>query len=277
MNHINHHHIMDNYLDINRKLWNAKVAPHLASDFYFVDEFLQGKTSLNTIELELLGDISGKSVLHLQCHFGQDSISLSRLGAQVTGVDFSDVAISEAKILAKKAGTDTQFIESDIYDLPNHLDQKFDVVFTSYGTIGWLPDLQKWAAVISHFLKPEGKLGFVEFHPIIWMFDDDFTHLKYNYFKENPIIENQIGTYADKTADISGQEISWNHATSEVLNSLINNGLQIQMFNEYDYSPYPCFNQIVEIAPKKYQIAPFGNRVPYVFAIVAQKKSVSNS
>ncbi len=138
---------MENYLETNRKSWNAKVEPHLKSDFYFVDEFLKGRTSLNSIELELLGEIAGKSILHLQCHFGQDSISLSRLGAQVTGIDLSDTAIEAAKNLAQKAETSTEFICTDLYNLPNVLDRKFDMVFTSYGTIGWLPDLKKWAEI----------------------------------------------------------------------------------------------------------------------------------
>ena len=118
---------MENYLDINRKLWNAKVNSHLKSDFYFVDEFLQGRTSLNSIELDLLGDIKGKKILHLQCHFGQDTISLSRLGARVTGIDLSDKAIEAAIDLAEKCGTDTDFMVSDVYDLPNVLHQKFDL------------------------------------------------------------------------------------------------------------------------------------------------------
>ena len=132
---------MKNYLEINRKSWNAKVEPHLKSDFYFVDEFLNGRTSLNSIELEILGDVSGKEILHLQCHFGQDSISLSRMGAKVTGIDLSDKSIEAAKDLAQKCGTDTRFLVSDVYALPEVLDQKFDIVYTSYRTIGWLPDL----------------------------------------------------------------------------------------------------------------------------------------
>lgn len=178
---------MNNYIEINRDSWNAKVEHHLKSDFYFVDEFVNGRTSLNSIELDLLGDISGKEILHLQCHFGQDSIALARLGAKVTAMDLSDKAIEAARELNRECGTDVEFIISDIYDLPDVLDKKFDLVFTTYGVIGWLPDLSKWAKVISHFLKPRGEFIFVEFHPVIWMFDDDFTHIKYNYFNEKPL------------------------------------------------------------------------------------------
>lgn len=264
---------MENYLDINRNSWNAKVEPHLKSDFYFVEEFIKGKTSLNSIELELLGDISGKDILHLQCHFGQDSIALSRLGANVTGIDLSDKAIETAKDLAHKCGTDTQFFVSDVYELPQNLNKKFDIVYTSYGTIGWLPDLNKWAEVISYFLKPGGKLVFVEFHPFVWMYDDDFTHIKYHYFNKEAITETYEGTYADKSADLKQEYVMWNHPTSEVLNSLIQNNLEINYFNEYDWSPYDCFLHNEKIGEKQYRIPQFGDKVPHVFAIGATKKS----
>jgi len=262
---------MENYLDINRKLWNAKVDSHLKSDFYFVDEFVKGRTSLNSIELELLGDIKDQEILHLQCHFGQDSISLSRLGAKVTGVDFSDEAISAAKNLAKKCETDTKFIVSDVYELPNILEKKFDIVYTTYGTIGWLPDLKKWAKVISTFLKPGGKLIFVEFHPFIWMFNDDFTEIKYDYFQGEPIIETSEGTYADQSAKISLQEVGWNHEISDVIQSLIDENLEIKNMQEYNYSPYSCFKNMIEIEKGKYHIPQFGAKVPYVYSLVAQK------
>ncbi len=263
---------MENYLDINRKLWNAKVDPHLKSDFYFVDEFIKGRTSLNAIEIQLLGAIKGKKILHLQCHFGQDSISLSRLGAKVTGVDLSDKAIEAAKDLAQKCGSDTEFVVSDVYNLPNILEEKFDIVYTTYGTIGWLPDLKKWAKVISSFLKPGGKLIFVEFHPFIWMFDNDFTKIEYDYFLGEPIVETVEGTYADKSAKISLQEVGWNHELSDVVQSLINEDLEIKNFQEYNYSPYSCFKNMEEFEKGKYRIPQFGAKVPYVYSLVSQKK-----
>lgn len=264
---------MENYLEINRKSWNAKVEPHLKSDFYFVDEFLKGRTSLNSIELELLGDLKDKSVLHLQCHFGQDSISLSRLGAQVTGIDLSDKAIVEAEKLARKCGTDTRFICTDLYNLPNVLDEKFDIVFTSYGTIGWLPDLERWAKVIAHFLKTDGKFIMAEFHPAVWMFDDDFDGVKYNYFNEKPIVETYEGTYADLSADIVQEYVMWNHSLAEVLQNLIDNDLVINQFKEFNWSPYPCFRHVEEFEKGKWRIPQFGNKLPLVFAVEAQKKS----
>ena len=157
------------------------------------------------------------------------------MGAKTVGVDLSDKAIETAKALAKKTDTTAEFICSDVYDLPNHLNQQFDMVYTSYGTIGWLPDLDKWAKIITQFLKPGGQLVFVEFHPVVWMFDYDFKTIAYNYFNVEPIIETEEGTYADKEANIKQESVGWNHDLSEVLNSLIQNGLTINCFNEYNY------------------------------------------
>lgn len=260
------------YLEINRTSWNAKVDFHLKSDFYFVEEFKKGTTSLNEPELRLLGNIEEKKVLHLQCHFGQDSISLSRLGAKVIGVDLSDKAIETAKNLAKECNSDAEFICSDVYNLPEILDKKFDIVFTSYGTIGWLPDLEKWAKVISHFLKPNGKFIFVEFHPVVWMFDDDFTHVKYKYSSKEAIVETYEGTYADQNANISQQYVMWNHGLADVFQSLINNGLEVKNFEELDWSPYACFRHTEEFEKGKYKIPQFGDKIPLVYTVSANKK-----
>ena len=261
-----------NYLEINRTSWNARTTHHITSEFYDVKGFLEGNTSLKPIELELLGDVKGKSILHLQCHFGQDTISLARLGAQCTGVDLSDKAIEAAEQLADKANIEASFICSDVYDLPNNLESKFDIVYTSYGVIGWLPDLDAWAKVISKFLKPSGKLVFVEFHPVVWMFDDDFTKIKYHYHNEKTILEEYTGTYADQNADIKTDYIGWNHSLSEVFQSLINNGLQIEHFEEYDYSNYNCFNETIEFETNKSRIKHLENKIPMMYSLTAIKK-----
>ncbi len=247
----------------------------MKSEFYDLDGFLKGRNSLNEIELNLLGNIKGKTILHLQCHFGQDSISLSRLGAIVTGVDLSDKAIESAKQIAKdtNSNSNAKFISSDIYDLPNHLNEKFDVVFTSYGTIGWLPDLDKWAKIISQFLKPDGKFVFVEFHPVVWMFNDNFDNIDYRYFNSGAIIETKNGTYADRNAEITQSYVMWNHGLSEVINSLISNDLEIISLNEFDYSPYNCFNKTIEVEPRKFRIEHLNNKIPMVFSLKASKKN----
>ncbi len=261
----------NDYIEINRNSWNNKVEFHLNSEFYDMDGFLKGRSSLNSIELELFGDVKGKTILHLQCHFGQDSISLSRLGANVTGIDLSDKAIESAKSIAKQTKSNAKFICCDIYDLPNHLNEQFDIVFTSYGTIGWLPDMDKWASIVSKYLKPSGQFVFAEFHPVVWMFDDEFNKIKYSYFNKGVIVETASGTYADKEADINQEYVMWNHSIGDVVNNLIKHGLTINAINEYDYSPYDCFANTIEFAPQKHRIAHLDNKIPMVYSILATK------
>lgn len=264
------------YVEINKKSWNNRTDVHFHSDFYDNENFIKGQTSLNEIEINLLGDVKGQTILHLQCHFGQDTISLNRLGARTTGVDLSDRAIQRAKELASLTNSDATFICCDIYELPEFLNEEFDIVFTSYGTIGWLPDLNKWANIISRFLKPNGKFIFVEFHPVVWMFDDNFSKIKYNYFNTGPIVETQEGTYADKNAPIRQDCVMWNHGISEVVNNLLRNGLDINSLDEFDYSPYNCFNETIESEPKRYSIKHLGNKIPMVYSIVATKKIINS-
>jgi len=264
--------IPKDYIAINKKTWNSKTDVHIASDFYDTEGFLNGKNTLNEIELALLGDVSGKKILHLQCHFGQDTLSFARRGAIATGVDLSDKAIERAREFNTKLNLDAEFINCDVYDLPNHLEEQFDIVFTSYGTIGWLPDLNKWANVVSHFLKPSGKLIMADFHPVVWMFDNDFKEVFYSYFNVEPIIEAESGTYAERDAEISTETVTWNHPTSEVLNALINNRLEINSFNEHDYSPYNCFNATEEFETGKFRIKHLGNKIPMVYSLTAIKK-----
>jgi SAM-dependent methyltransferase len=262
----------EKYFEANKKLWNKRVEIHYNSEFYSKENFLKSKNSLNSIELDELGDVNGKNILHLQCHFGQDTLSLANLGADVTGVDFSDDAIDKAKKLSAESNIKANFICSNIYDLEDKLEDKFDMVFTSYGTIGWLPDINKWAEIVSHYLKPGGIFLIVEFHPYIWMFDDNIEYLKHPYFHTSkPIAEISEGTYTDCNADIKMVEYGWNHTLSDVTNSLITNGLTVKSFNEFNYSPYNCFPNMIESTKNKYVFEKFGNILPLIYSISATK------
>jgi SAM-dependent methyltransferase len=256
-----------NYIEINKALWDEKTKHHTGSAFYKMDDFLKGDTSLMETELALLGDVNGKTILHLQCHFGQDSLSLTRMGAKVTGVDFSDVAITKAQELNEQLGLDARFICADIYKLPDVLTGQFDIVFTSYGVLGWLPDMKKWAEVVARYLKPGGAFVLVEFHPVIWMYSYDFTRVQYSYFNKEAIVETQSGTYADRNADISTLEVGWNHDLAEVIQSLIDSGLRITSFKELDWSPYNAFQNMVEVSPGKFQINGLEGKIPMVYAL----------
>jgi 2-polyprenyl-3-methyl-5-hydroxy-6-metoxy-1,4-benzoquinol methylase len=261
------------YIETNKQHWNNCVDTHMASDFYDVDGFINGTTSLKEIELALLGNVAGKTILHLQCHFGQDSISLARMGAQVSAVDFSNTAIQRAQALAEQCGQDVAFHCCNIYDTALHVSQQFDIVFTSYGTIGWLPDIDRWAQVIAQRLKPGGRLVFVEFHPVVWMYDNDFTHVQYPYSKAEAIVEEAIGTYAQKDAETRTTNITWNHGIGEVVSALLAQGLVLQHMQEYNYSPYSCFAHYEQIGPSRFQIPQFGNKIPLVYSLVVAKPS----
>ncbi|RYY97757.1 MAG: class I SAM-dependent methyltransferase [Chitinophagaceae bacterium] len=259
------------YISVNRDSWNRRTVVHLTSDFYDHKTFLEGRSSLNGIELGLLGDLHGTTVLHLQCHFGQDTISLARLGASATGVDLSDAAIGAARAAAAQTGADARFVCCDLYDLPAHLDGTFDLVFASYGTIGWLPDLERWAALIARYLKPGGRFVFAEFHPVVWMFDDELDRVAYRYFNSGPIVETESGTYAERGAGLELSYVCWNHGLAEVIGSLLGAGLQLRTLREYDYSPYNCLRGMVEAEPGKYRVAHLGNKIPLVYALEAVK------
>ena len=263
--------IPNNYTATNKDAWNKRTTVHIDSSFYDVPGFMAGKSSLNETELALLGDVKGKTILHLQCHFGMDSLSLARMGAKVTGIDLSDKSIDKAKAMNDELGLDATFICSDVYDLPQVLQGQFDIVFTSYGVIGWLPDLQKWGKIIDHFLKPGGRFIMVEFHPVVWMFDNNFTKIQYSYFNKEAIIDDTTGTYTDRNAPISYQEISWNHSLDEVFNGLLQNNMMITGFREYDFSHYNCFANMEKSADGTYRFTNMDTLIPVMYSVTAIK------
>lgn len=265
--------VEEKYFSANKNQWNERTKIHVDSKFYDNKSFLKGRSSLNSIELEELGNVKGKSLLHLQCHFGQDTLSWNRMGAKTVGVDLSDEAIKNAEKINAELGLDSKFICCNVYDLKEHLDEKFDLVFTSYGTIGWLPDINKWAEIVSYFLKPGGTFLIVDFHPYIWIYDDNFEFIKYSYFHENePIAEIVESTYTggDKVGGL--KSFSWNHPISDITNALIQNGLKIIGLNEYNYSPYNCFSEMDEIEKGKFVINNLGEKVPHLYSIKATKE-----
>ena len=263
------------YFNLNKKFWDSRVASHLQSDMYDMEGFLAGKSSLTEIERDALGDVSGKTLLHLQCHFGQDTLSWERKGAKATGIDFSSKAIAKAKEIRDKLGLKAQFIESNVYDLPEVLDGEFDIVFTSYGATPWLPDLEKWAAIVNRYLKKGGLFYIAEFHPTVYMFNFDNYQVEYSYFNENkPYVEEVTGSYADPDNPMKGTECFWNHSISEKTNALLRQGLQLLELNEYDFSPYNCFPNMYEREPGRYVWGQdkFGARLPMVLSLKMKKE-----
>ena len=235
----------DKQLESNKHLWNTLTRAHLPSDFYDVEGFRAGRNQLLPIEISEVGDVRAKSLLHLQCHFGLDTLSWARLGALVTGVDFSERAIESARSLAAESALEAEFICSDIYALQKVLDRQFDIVFTSYGVLGWLPDLGKWARIISHYLKTGGIFYIAEFHPLVYLFNrrsdgaDLFVSRSY-FSKAEP--EKLLGG-CDYASGLKHDLIfyEWQYTLGKVINSLIRAGLRIQFLHEHPECPCSWF------------------------------------
>ena len=262
-----------NYFKNNQELWDSRVAVHLKSELYDHEKFMAGKCSLTEIERDALGDVAGKSLLHLQCHFGQDTLSWARRGAKVTGIDFSQKAIDEARKIAEELKLEARFITTNVYDLPEVLDEKFDFVFSTFGAIPWLPDLGKWAKIVGQYLKPGGIFYLAEFHPAFYLFNFENGKVEFNYFNTGiPYEEIVEGTYADKNIKIGKRtEYFWNHSITDIVNPLIGQGLNVLELNEHDFSPFNCFPNMKEVAPGRYVWNPFGVRIPHVLSLKMRK------
>lgn len=262
---------MDSF-EHNRQSWNELTALHVESSFYNVDSFKKGKTSLNHIEIDELGDINGKKLLHLQCHFGMDTLSLAKQGADVVGVDISDTSIQKAEELSKELKIPARFIRSNVYDIENVLSETFDIVYTSYGAINWLNDLDKWAKIINRYLKPNGIFYMVEFHPFIYTLNDN-SEIVDSYFKSKPLETIVENSYTDKSEVLKKnlKHVEWHHALSEVLNSLISNGLTVEFLNEFPYQVYNCFPNLTEIEEGKWVSDKHGDKIPHMYSLKARK------
>jgi SAM-dependent methyltransferase len=267
---------MDEFLKANRELWDKLASVHHKSEFYDVEGFLKGNQTLDPIEIEELSDLTGKKLLHLQCHFGMDTLSLARLGAEVTGVDFSPEAIELAKSLSQSIGLEARFVCANVYDVPKVLDEEFDIVFTSGGVIMWLPDLEKWAKLIASSLKPGGLFYIREFHPFAYVFDDDENvtelRVRYPYFQgKEPLMFEDDGTYASEEKTGMMKTYEWNHPISVILNSLINNGLRIDHFNEFSVTGYKALPFMIEKEKGRWVLPDNEDKVPLMFSIKATK------
>ncbi|NDJ53924.1 MAG: class I SAM-dependent methyltransferase [Chloroflexi bacterium] len=266
---------MDEFLEANRKLWDAWAEQHAPSDFYDVQSFRAGRNTLKPIELDALGDVQGQSLLHLQCHFGLDTLSWARLGAEVTGVDFSARAIELAKALAGDLDIAAEFVCSDVYNTPQQLNRQFDIVFTSYGVLTWLPDLRRWASVVAQMLKPGGTFLIVEFHPLSTIFDDESDvqayQVRYPYFNGQQPIEftNSGESYAARHDSFKGlKQYEWQHSLSDIIGALLGQGMQINAFDEYPYTFYQHFPFLVEKSSGQWH-QPEMPYVPLMFSLKA--------
>ncbi len=270
---------MDEHHEANRRHWDELVPINAESKFYKLAGFKTGRSTLDEVELAGIGDVRGKSLLHLQCHFGLDSMSWARLGAKVTGADFSEEAIALARSLAEELDIKANFVCSDLYDLPKNLDGIFDIVFTSHGVLPWLPDLGRWAEVIAHFLKPGGVFYIVESHPTAHIFDDEIEipelRVRYPYFHKGPMRFEDEGSYADPNAVVRNKTTyEWVHPLSEVINSLIAAGLRIEYLKEYPFCAWKLLPFMVRGDDGWWRLPDGNQSLPLMFSLRAVKETV---
>ncbi len=271
---------MDEYMKTNQDWWNEAAQVHAQGEAYQSKAFREGLNKLHHLERTEVGDVAGKKLLHLQCHFGQDTLSWARLGAQVTGVDYAEKAITIARTLSQELQLDATFVCCNLYDLPSvlHAAGEFDIVYTSYGVIGWLPDLQPWGQIIARYLKPGGFFYIAEGHPFMWTFDEKSPDLKigYPYFSHAPIKDESVGTYAEKEAKLEHTTTyGWNHTLSEVFGSLLSAGLTIDFFHEHAFCAWDALPEMEqgEDGFHRFKDAKKRELIPLMFSLKATKKA----
>ncbi len=265
-------------LEANRALWEAWTALHVGQSTYRVEEFVRDPTStrLDDVALREVGDVRGKTLLHLQCHFGLDTLSWARRGATVTGADFSPAALTAARELARTCNLEARFVESEITQLRDVLDGAFDVVFTSHGVMGWLQDLRPWAETAAHFVKPGGFFYILEGHPTALMVDDrradGVLAFGYPYFPHvEPYAIEEHGSYASPGGDFHGRSFNWSHSLEEIVCSLIDAGLRIDWLHEFPYCRWQMLPQMVERPDGFWEMPPGALPLPLQFSIRATK------
>ncbi|MBL7489730.1 class I SAM-dependent methyltransferase [Frankia sp. AgB1.9] len=240
---------VDRYLESNRSLWDEWAELHARSDWYDLDSVRRGVDKLRPYEVDEVGDVSGLTMLHLQCQIGADSVSWARRGAKVTGVDFSSRAVGIANALAKELGVDATFVCSDVMRLPETLAGTWDVVYTSRGVLGWLPDLAGWARIIEAYLNPGGFVYLTDIHPIAKTLDDTSVELRVSrpyWPRPAPVTYRVEGSYADPNAKIeSSVKYLWTHSTGEIITAMAQAGLIIEFFHEFSWldRPWPFLRQ----------------------------------
>jgi SAM-dependent methyltransferase len=268
----------------NRTLWDEWTEVHVGSNFYDVAAFRQGGSRLRDFEHELIGDVRGVDVLHVQCHFGLDTLSFARLGARPTGVDFSPKAIAAARSLAAELDLDATFVESNVYDLPANLSGDFDLVYTSGGVLGWLPDIRRWAQVIAHFVRPGGRFVISEIHPVASAFENEGVEpgelrLAYPYWENaEPMAFRVQGSYADPAATFATKvEYGWDHGLGQIVTALTDAGLRIEALREYPFCLW-TLGYTVQSADGYWRLpGELDGKLPLFFSIVATKPAAEEA
>jgi SAM-dependent methyltransferase len=268
---------------MNRANWNERVPAHVASPGYAVSRFLEDRAYLSDVvryDLPLLGDVAGLRGVHLQCHIGTDTVSLARLGASMTGLDFSEPALVAARSLAAATAVDATFVQAELYDALQVLERGgYDLVYTGIGALCWLPDIRRWATLVGSLLRPGGRLFLREGHPMLWAIDDqrddDLLAVKYPYFETaEPVLFTDGGTYVETDAVFEhNTTASWNHGLGEIITALIDAGLAITGLVEHNSVPWDALPGKMELAgdPAEWRLAQAPDRLPHSYTLQALK------
>ena len=269
---------LDHYREANRANWDARVPIHYGSDEYGIARLISDPAHLSgvvTYDKEKLGDVTGKRLLHLQCHIGTDTISWARLGATVTGTDLSDKSIEAASRLSADSGTPARFIVSELYDTPEVLDEKFDIVYTGVGAICWIPEIRGWADVVSSFLEPGGTFYMREGHPMMWAMDwleTEELRVAVAYFETaDPEGEEEHETYAGVGVVESPLNYGWNHGMGETIDALIRAGLRIDRVEEYDECEWQGLPMMIQEDDGLWRLPDRRERLPLMWSVLATK------
>jgi len=267
---------MDERLAANLANWNDRTEIHLGSEFYDVEGWLRGERGPRSYELEALGDVAGLRLLHLQCHFGLDTLTWARAGAHVTGLDFSAAAIDAARDLARRAGLAdrAEFVCADVHDAARALDHAtFDVVYVSLGALNWLPKVEAWAAQVGALVAPGGRFYIHEVHPLAWALADDSCAVEHTYFEESdPFVDDSDATYTDATRPLANvRSYEWNHSIGEIVTALIRHGLRLEWLIEHDWTAWPRFAWLVQAGEGMWTTPPEMARTPLTFSLLASR------
>ena len=272
---------MNDYFDANRLNWDNRAELHSAdtTGSYRIAKVMAGGSSLHPLEAREIGDISGKDIIHLQCHIGLDTISLKHLGARsVTGLDFSPKAIEAARGFAAKAGTEVRFVEASLYDAAEALGETYDMAFVTWGAINWLPDIERWASVVSGLLRPGGRLYLLEGHPLMYQFEweDGSLVTRYDWRtpQEKPLVFDNDQTYTgDERRLAHTRNYEWIHPVSSIVNGLLKADMRVDFLNEHEVVVWRAFPDMVEVDEDTFALPPGKPRIPMSFSLGATKRT----
>ena len=272
---------LDKYRSANLANWNDRVPIHLKSKtVYNIEEFKADPDRITPVvefDRHELGDVTGKSLLHLQCHIGDDTLSWARLGAKVTGVDFSENAIAAARNISRESGTPGRFVLSELYESPNVLPETFDIVYTGNGALCWLPDIAGWAQVVARFVRPGGSFYIREAHPTFQSLDqervDGKLEITLPYFESTPQRWDEETTYVKVEAKMAhATHYEWNHGLGEIVTALIETGFRIEQLKEYQFLEWQAMPSMVKGDDSKWRLPEGSERLPLMYSVQATRE-----